>query len=136
IGPEAPLVAGLADLLIERGRTVFGPSAAAARIEGSKAFAKDILAKEDIPGALGGAFVDPAEAIAFLDEALHGRAVIKADGLAAGKGVVVAEDRAVAVTAIEDCLLRGAFGEAGSTVVVEELLEGPEISAFALVDGE
>ncbi|MEA2521735.1 MAG: phosphoribosylamine---glycine ligase [Actinomycetota bacterium] len=136
IGPEAPLVAGLGDRLIERGRTVFGPSAAAARIEGSKAFAKDILYKEKIPTALGDSFADPATAIAFLDRELRGRAVIKADGLAAGKGVVVAHDRATAVTAIEDCLLRGAFGEAGSTVVVEELLEGQEISAFALVDGE
>ena len=136
IGPEGPLVAGLADALTERGRTVFGPSAAAARIEGSKAFAKDILYKENIPTALGGSFVDPVLAIEFLDRELHGRAVIKADGLAGGKGVVIAKDRESAVGAIEDCLLRGAFGDAGSTVVVEELLEGPEISAFALVDGE
>ncbi|MEP7059737.1 MAG: phosphoribosylamine--glycine ligase [Actinomycetota bacterium] len=136
IGPEAPLVAGLADRLTERSRLVFGPSAAAARIEGSKAFAKDILSKEHIPTARGTSFVDPGLAIAFLDAELQGRAVIKADGLAAGKGVVVANDRATAVRAIEDCLLRGAFGSAGSTVVVEELLQGQEISAFALVDGD
>jgi phosphoribosylamine--glycine ligase len=136
IGPEAPLVAGLADALTDRGRTVFGPSAAAARIEGSKAFAKDILSKERIPTALGGSFTETEPAIAFLDTALRGRGVIKADGLAAGKGVVVAHDRTAAIDAIEQCLLDGAFGSAGSTVVVEELLEGPEISAFALVDGE
>jgi len=136
IGPEAPLVAGLADVLTERGRTVFGPSAAAARIEGSKAFAKHILYLENIPTALGGSFVDAELAIAFVDQELHGRAVVKADGLAGGKGVVVAQDRETVVEAIEDCLLKGAFGTAGSTVVVEQLLEGPEISAFALVDGE
>jgi phosphoribosylamine--glycine ligase len=136
IGPEAPLVAGLADVLTGRGRTVFGPSAAAARIEGSKAFAKHILYLENIPTALGGSFVDAELAIAFVDQELHGRAVIKADGLAGGKGVVVAQDRETVVGAIEDCLLNGAFGTAGSTVVVEQLLEGPEISAFALVDGE
>lgn len=136
IGPEAPLVAGLADALTQHGRTVFGPSAAAARIEGSKAFAKHILYKENLPTALGGSFVDHELAIGFFDDELHGRAVIKADGLAAGKGVVVAHDRETAVRAIEDCLLRGAFGDAGSTVVVEQLLEGQEISAFALVDGE
>ena len=136
IGPEAPLVAGLTDALTGHGRTVFGPSAAAARIEGSKAFAKHILYKADLPTALGGSFVDHELAIGFFDDELHGRAVIKADGLAAGKGVVVAHDRETAVRAIEDCLLRGAFGDAGSTVVVEQLLEGQEISAFALVDGE
>lgn len=135
IGPEAPLVAGLADILIERGRAVFGPSAAAARIEGSKAFAKHILSKEDIPTALGMSFEDPKLAIGFLDAELDGRAVIKADGLAAGKGVVVANDRATAVVAIEDCLIKRVFGDAGASVLVEELLEGPEISAFALVDG-
>ena len=136
IGPEGPLVAGMADALTERGHAVFGPSAAAARIEGSKAFAKHILLKENLPTALGGSFVDPGSAIAFVDQELHGRAVIKADGLAAGKGVVVARDRETVVGAIEDCLLRGSFGDAGATILVEELLEGREISAFALVDGE
>jgi phosphoribosylamine--glycine ligase len=134
VGPEAPLVAGLADVLASRGRSVFGPSAAAARLEGSKAFAKEVMASAEVATARAGSFEDVEKAVAFVDE-LGGRAVVKADGLAAGKGVVVAGDRAGAVRAIEDCLLRGAFGAAGSTVVVEEMLEGPEVSAFALSDG-
>ncbi|MDH4111853.1 MAG: phosphoribosylamine--glycine ligase [Actinomycetota bacterium] len=133
VGPEAPLVAGLADALISRGSTVFGPSAAAARLEGSKAHAKELMVEGAIPTARAGVFTELATAIGFVD-ALGGRAVIKADGLAAGKGVTVAADRAVAVDALEHCLDARAFGEAGATVVVEELLEGPEISAFALVD--
>jgi len=136
VGPEAPLVAGLVDVLTARGLPAFGPTAAAARIEGSKAFAKHVLYKGDIPTALGGSFVDAELAIAFLDGELGGRGVIKADGLAAGKGVVVAEDRETAVRAIEDCLLLDVFGDAGRTILVEQLLEGSEISAFALVDGE
>ncbi|MFN8232695.1 MAG: phosphoribosylamine--glycine ligase [Actinomycetota bacterium] len=135
VGPEAPLVAGLADALTARGRRVFGPSAAAARLEGSKAFAKDLMRRHAIPTARSGTFTDVGEATAFVDE-LGGRAVVKADGLAAGKGVTVAGDRASAVAALEDALARGAFGAAGSTVVVEEVLEGPEVSAFALLDGE
>ncbi|HEY7668682.1 MAG TPA: phosphoribosylamine--glycine ligase [Actinomycetota bacterium] len=135
VGPEAPLVAGLADALVGRGRRVFGPSAAAARLEGSKAFAKDLMRRHGIPTARSGTFTDVAEASAFVDE-LGGRAVVKADGLAAGKGVTVASDRASAIAALEDALARGAFGAAGSTVVVEEVLEGPEVSAFALLDGE
>jgi phosphoribosylamine--glycine ligase len=134
VGPEAPLVAGLADVLTSRDRLVFGPSAAAARLEGSKAFAKEIMASAGVATARAGSFEDVEKAVAFVDE-LGGRAVVKADGLAAGKGVAVAEDRATAVRAIEDCLVRSAFGEAGRTVVVEELLEGPEVSAFALSDG-
>ena len=89
VGPEAPLVAGLADALREKGTHVFGPSAAAARIEGSKAFAKDVMARRGVPTARAGAFEDVEKAVAFVDE-LGGRAVIKADGLAAGKGVTVA----------------------------------------------
>jgi phosphoribosylamine---glycine ligase len=135
IGPEAPLVAGLADQLAARGRLAFGPSAAAARLEGSKAFAKGLMQRHSIPTAAAGTFDDVEGAVAFVDT-LDGRAVVKADGLAAGKGVVVAADRAAAARAIEDCLVGGAFGEAGRTVVVEELLEGPEVSAFALSDGE
>jgi phosphoribosylamine--glycine ligase len=135
VGPEAPLVAGLADALVGRGRRVFGPSAAAARLEGSKAFAKDLMRRHGIPTARSGTFTDVAEASAFVDE-LGGRAVVKADGLAAGKGVTVASDRASAIAALEAALARGAFGAAGSTVVVEEVLEGPEVSAFALLDGE
>ena len=135
VGPEAPLVAGLGDALRARGRQVFGPTADAARIEGSKAWAKDLMERHAIPTARSGSFSEVEEAVSFVDE-LGGRAVVKADGLAAGKGVTVANDRDEAAAAIEDCLVRGAFGEAGSTVVVEEVLEGPEVSAFALSDGD
>jgi phosphoribosylamine--glycine ligase len=135
VGPEAPLVAGLADRLRKHGRRVFGPSAAAARIEGSKAFAKRVMAARGVPTARSGTFEDVAAASAFVDE-LGGRAVVKADGLAAGKGVTVAGDRAAAVAAIEGCLVAGAFGDAGRTVVVEELLGGREISVFAVSDGK
>ncbi|MEO8477380.1 MAG: phosphoribosylamine--glycine ligase [Actinomycetota bacterium] len=135
IGPEAPLVAGLADALRDRGVAAFGPDAAAARLEGSKAFAKEVMARGGIPTAASGTFANLDEAIAFVDS-LGGRAVVKADGLAAGKGVTVATDRETAVAALRDCLQGGAFGAAGATVVVEEVLEGPEVSAFALSDGE
>lgn len=133
VGPEAPLVAGLADELVARGRVVFGPSAASARIEGSKAWAKDVMIRHGIPTARAGAFTALEPAIAFVDE-LGGRAVVKADGLAAGKGVTVAADRSEALAALEDALVRGTFGEAGTTVLVEEVMEGPEVSAFALCD--
>ena len=134
VGPEAPLVAGLADALRTRGHDVFGPSAAAARIEGSKAFAKEIMERRGVPTARAGAFEDVEKAVAFVDE-LGGRSVIKADGLAAGKGVTVSMHRENAVAAIEACLVERAFGAAGSTIVVEELLEGPEVSVFAVTDG-
>ena len=134
VGPEAPLVAGLADRLRKAGRNVFGPNAAAARIEGSKAFAKEVMARRGVPTARWGAFDDVREATAFVDE-LGGAAVVKADGLAAGKGVVVARDREDAVRAIEASLVDGAFGDAGRSVVVEEFLEGPEVSVFAVTDG-
>jgi phosphoribosylamine---glycine ligase len=123
----------LADELEARGRRVFGPTRAGAALEGSKAFAKDLMQRYDIPTARSGAFSDVQKATAFVDE-LGGRAVVKADGLAAGKGVTVALERDTAIAALEDALERRVFGEAGSTVVVEEVLEGPEISAFALMD--
>jgi phosphoribosylamine--glycine ligase len=135
IGPEAPLVAGMADALRKRRRDVFGPSAAAARIEGSKAFAKQVMQRRGVPTARSGVFDDVEKAAAFVDE-LGGSAVVKADGLAAGKGVTVASDRDAALAAIEAALLEGAFGEAGRTIVVEELLEGPEVSVFAVTDGK
>jgi phosphoribosylamine--glycine ligase len=135
IGPEAPLVAGMADALRKGGHDVFGPNAAAARIEGSKAFAKEVMARREVPTARAWAFEDVEKAIAFVDE-LGGRAVIKADGLAAGKGVAVATDRDAAISAIESSLVDGVFGEAGRTIVVEELLEGPEVSVFAVTDGK
>jgi phosphoribosylamine--glycine ligase len=139
IGPERPLVAGLADQLRTRGRRAFGPGRDGARLEGSKAFAKDLMARHAIPTARAATFDradwerDRRNMLAFLDD-LGGRAVVKADGLAAGKGVTVATDRGQAIAAIEESLVAGAFGEAGARVVVEEVLEGDEVSAFALVD--
>jgi phosphoribosylamine--glycine ligase len=134
VGPEAPLVAGLADELEARGRRVFGPTRRG-RLSKAEAFAKDLMLRHGIPTARSGTFTDMEKATAFADE-LGGRAVVKADGLAAGKGVTVALERASAIAALEDALERRVFGEAGSTVVVEEVLEGPEISAFALTDGD
>ena len=134
VGPEAPLVDGLADRLRDRGIPTFGPDAAAARIEGSKAFAKSLMVAGGIPTARAGTFTSLDEATGFVD-GLGGRAVVKADGLAAGKGVTVALDRDTAVGALRDCLEGGAFGAAGATVVVEEVLEGAEVSAFSLCDG-
>src|SRR5262249_30293189 len=110
VGPEVPLVAGLGDRLRKAGRNVFGPNGAAARIEGSKSFAKEVMARRGVPTARWGVFDDVRKATAFVDE-LGGSAVVKADGLAAGKGVVVAHERADAIRAIEDSLLGGAFGE-------------------------
>ena len=136
VGPEAPLVAGLADRLDEAGVAVVGPSRAAAQLEGSKAFAKDVMARHNVPTAASRTFglgaVD--EARAYVDgHALP--VVLKADGLAAGKGVVVAETRAAARDALAGMLEDGAFGRAGSTVVVEAFLEGEEASLFVLTDG-
>jgi phosphoribosylamine--glycine ligase len=135
VGPEAPLVDGLVDRLDEAGIKAFGPSAAAARLEGSKGFMKDLCARHDIPTAryLRTAEVDAAKAFA---KELGAPLVVKADGLAAGKGVTVCESLAQAEAAIEDALVGGRFGEAGMEVVVEEFLDGEEASFFALVDGE
>lgn len=135
IGPEAPLVAGLVDRLEAQGHKAFGPSAAAARIEGSKAWAKQLCEKHGIPAPASRAFLDAGEAIAYLD-ALQPPYVVKADGLAAGKGVTIAETRAEAVAAIEDALVRRVFGAAGERVLVEEHLTGREVSALALTDGQ
>jgi phosphoribosylamine--glycine ligase len=112
---------------------VVGPGRDGARLEGSKAFAKELMVRHRIPTARAAAFTDVAPAVAFLDE-LGGTAVVKADGLAAGKGVTVATDRDEAIEAIEAALAGGAFGAAGERIVVEERLEGREVSAFALVD--
>jgi phosphoribosylamine--glycine ligase len=135
VGPELPLTLGLADRCAARGLLAFGPTRAAAELEGSKVFAKQLFARHGIPTARFGAFDDPAAARAFA-RALGGRAVVKADGLAAGKGAVVCRDLAAAETAIADMLERRVFGEAGARVVVEELLSGEELSFFALTDGE
>jgi phosphoribosylamine--glycine ligase len=131
IGPEAPLVDGLADSLREAGVAVFGPSAAAARLEGSKGFTKDLCARAGIPTAGYIRCTDAATARAALRDTFGLPVVVKADGLAAGKGVVVAFDRATADRAID-----AMFGDAGAEVVIEEFLEGEEVSLFVLTDGE
>ena len=135
VGPEAPLVLGLADRLAKDGIAVFGPSAAAAEIEGSKAFAKDVMLAAGIPTAAHGTFRELDPAIAFA-RARFGRVVVKADGLAAGKGVVVAGSLDEAERAIRDMLVGHVHGAAGATVVIEERLEGREASVIALTDGE
>lgn len=135
VGPEAPLVAGLADALAARGHLVFGPTRRAAELEGSKVFAKSLFVRHGIPTARHGAFDDPARARAFARE-LGGCCVVKADGLAAGKGAIVCPDLDAADRAIADLLERRTLGPAGARVVVEECLEGEEVSVFALTDGE
>lgn len=136
IGPEAPLVDGLADELREGGVAVFGPSAAAARLEGSKAWMKDVLADAEIPTARHATFtgVQEGAALAYLDT-LPGLYVIKTDGLAAGKGVLVTESLPDARNAVREYLAGRAFGDAGRTVVIEEGLTGPELSLLVLCDG-
>ncbi len=135
IGPEAPLVEGLADRLRARGIPTFGPGADGARLEGSKAWMKAVLAGAGVPTARYGAFSDRAAAHAFLDT-LDGIWVVKTDGLAAGKGVVVATSRQEAADAVDAYLSGQAFGDAGRTVVIEEGLSGPELSVLAVCDGQ
>ncbi|KMQ76513.1 phosphoribosylamine--glycine ligase [Marinobacter subterrani] len=135
VGPEAPLVAGIVDLFEERGLRVFGPSAGAAQLEGSKAFTKDFLARHKIPTAGYGNFTDVDEALAYVRQQ-GAPIVVKADGLAAGKGVIVAMTLNEAEDAIRDMLAGNAFGDAGSRVVIEEFLEGEEASFIVMVDGE
>ena len=135
IGPEAPLVLGLVDRLTEAGIRAFGPTAAAAALEGSKAFMKDLCARYGIPTADYGVFDNALAAKDYVRT--HGAPiVVKADGLAAGKGVVVAQSVAEANAAIDAALVEGRFGTAGARVVVEEFLQGEEASFHALVDGE
>ena len=134
VGPEQPLVMGLVDRLEEKGIKAFGPRAAAAELEGSKGFMKDICAKYDIPTAAYGRFTDIEKARAFIREQ-GAPIVVKADGLAAGKGVTVALTLDEALNAAEDALVEGQFGTAGAEIVIEEFMEGEEISVFALCDG-
>ncbi|MBT4676253.1 MAG: phosphoribosylamine--glycine ligase [Acidimicrobiaceae bacterium] len=134
IGPEAPLVAGLADRLRSAGRLVFGPGADGARLEGSKAWMKEVLVDAGVPTAGHGAFDDEVAALAYLDT-MGDLFVVKTDGLAAGKGVLVTTDRAEAVDAVRSYLSGDAFGDAGRTLVIEEGLSGPELSILAICDG-
>jgi phosphoribosylamine--glycine ligase len=134
VGPEGPLVAGVADYFLDRGLAVFGPTAAAARIEGSKSFAKEVMAAAGVPTARSEVFSDATAATAALDR-FEPPWVIKADGLAAGKGVTVTADRAGARAAIEAALVGRVHGDAGARILLEEHLDGPEASVFALSDG-
>jgi phosphoribosylamine--glycine ligase len=135
VGPEAPLVAGVVDAFTNEGLMIFGPTQAAAQLEGSKAFTKDFLARHNIPTAEYQNFTEIDPAIAYVREK-GAPIVIKADGLAAGKGVIVAMTLQEAEDAIRDMLAGNAFGEAGSRVVVEEFLDGEEASFIVMVDGK
>ncbi|WP_314944268.1 phosphoribosylamine--glycine ligase [Olsenella uli] len=132
IGPEAPLVAGVADAVRAEGIPVFGPSAAAAQMEGSKKFAKEVMSRAGVPTAAYQSFTDE-RACADYVRGLGGPCVVKADGLAAGKGVIVAQTTEEALVGVHECFTD--FGAAGSTVMVEEMLDGPECSLLALTDG-
>lgn len=134
IGPEGPLVAGVADAVEAAGILAFGPTAAGARLEGSKSFAKDLMARHGIPAGFSEAFTTEASAMEYLDE-ISAPIVVKADGLAAGKGVTVAMDTHSARDAVKECF-DGRFGAAGATVLIEEFLSGPECSLLAFTDGE
>jgi phosphoribosylamine--glycine ligase len=135
IGPDDPLAAGIVDLFVTEGLRVFGPSKTAARIESSKIFAKELMRKQGIPTALAGTFEGSDAALRFCDQ-LRFPIVIKADGLALGKGVIIAPDAESARSTIDEMMNQGCFGEAGRRVVVEEFLRGTECSLHALVDGK
>lgn len=134
IGPEAPLVAGVADAVRAAGIACFGPGAEGAQMEGSKRFSKELMERAGIPTAAYGSFTDEEAALAYVREQ-GAPLVVKADGLAAGKGVVVATEQEQAEEAVRECFA-GAFGDAGSTVVIEECLTGPECSLLAFTDGK
>ena len=135
VGPEVPLTMGIVDRFTEAGLPCFGPKAQAAQLEGSKTFCKDFMAKYNIPTAKYQSFTDPQQAIAYI-KAQGAPIVVKADGLAAGKGVVVAQTVQEAVTAVEDMLSGNIFGAAGSRVVIEEFLQGEEASFIVIADGK
>jgi phosphoribosylamine--glycine ligase len=135
VGPEAPLVAGIVDRFQAEGLGIFGPTRLAAQLEGSKTFAKNFMQRHGIPTAAFGSFTDIDAAIAFIHA--HGAPiVVKADGLAAGKGVILADTEAEAEAAVRDMLAGNAFGEAGHRVVLEEMLVGEEASFICMIDGE
>jgi len=135
VGPEAPLVAGVVDTFTASGLKCFGPSKGAAQLEGSKAFSKDFLKKHNIPTAAYDVFTEIDPAVAYI-KACGAPIVVKADGLAAGKGVILAQTEEEAITAVNDMLAGNAFGEAGSRVVIEEFLQGEEASFIVMVDGK
>jgi phosphoribosylamine--glycine ligase len=135
VGPEAPLVSGIVDLFEANGLKCFGPSKGAAQLEGSKAFSKDFFARHNIPTAVYGNFTDIAEATAYIRQQ-GAPIVVKADGLAAGKGVILAETEQEAIAAVEDMLAGNTFGDAGHRVVIEEFLVGEEASIIVIADGK
>jgi len=135
VGPEVPLVAGIVDFFQDQGLACFGPSKGAAQLEGSKAFTKDFLARHDIPTAFYGVFTQVDEAVAYIEEK-GAPIVVKADGLAAGKGVILAQTNDEAIAAVKDMLAGNAFGDAGARVVIEQFLTGEEASFIVMVDGE
>lgn len=135
VGPEAPLVIGIVDKFQAAGLRIFGPTAGAAQLEGSKAFTKDFLARHKIPTGSYGNFTDVDEAIAYIKKE-GAPIVIKADGLAAGKGVILAQTNDEAIEAVKDMLSGNAFGDAGARVVIEEFLTGEEASFICMIDGE
>jgi phosphoribosylamine--glycine ligase len=134
VGPEAPLCEGLADQLRSIGCRVFGPGAAGAQLEGSKSFCKDLLVSQNIPTARAGSFTGLKEAVRF-SETLSCPQVVKADGLAAGKGVVIAQTHTEAARAIQEMMGDRVFGDAGAKVLIEEFLPGEELSVHAVTDG-
>ncbi len=135
VGPEVPLVAGIVDKFQAVGLAIFGPTQAAAQLEGSKAFTKDFLARHNIPTGSYEYFTEIEPAIAYIKQ-VGAPIVVKADGLAAGKGVILADSEEDAIAAVEDMLAANAFGEAGHRVVIEEFLQGEEASFICMVDGE
>lgn len=135
VGPEAPLVNGVVDSFQAAGLKIFGPGRGAAQLEGSKAFTKDFLARHKIPSAAYGNFTDEDEAIAYIKEQ-GAPIVIKADGLAAGKGVILAQSEDEAIEAVKDMLSGNSFGDAGARVVIEEFLVGEEASFICMIDGK
>jgi len=134
VGPEAPLVNGIVDIFTEAGLRCFGPSKNAAQLEGSKAFTKDFLQRHNIPTGAYGNFTDVDKAIAYIKQQ-GAPIVVKADGLAAGKGVILAQTESAAIDAVNDMLAANKFGDAGHRVVIEEFLQGEEASFIAMVDG-
>jgi phosphoribosylamine--glycine ligase len=135
VGPEAPLCDGIVDAMRDAGIRCFGPSRSAAAIEGDKSFARELCRRHRIPSPSFWSYDDLRQALAFLENRVDEPIVVKASGLAAGKGVTVAKNRKEAAAAVRDCLERRRFGAAGSRVVLEECLEGPEVSVMALTDG-
>ena len=134
VGPEIPLCAGIVDAFEKEGLKIFGPTAAAARLEGSKVFAKDMMHKYGIPTAVYASFDNYPEAKAYLESVPY-RVVIKAAGLAGGKGVLIPESRQEALKDLEDMMCNGLFKEAGNQVVIEQFLEGEEYSLLSFVNG-